>query len=98
VFGPELRDEYWSFKAWALAELGRTSEVMPAIENAFRYIRKTAKPDMSSTCHRAAMALIAMGEEAKAREYLKRARDVDPEGRWGKLAKEALGERSVFRV
>jgi hypothetical protein len=44
------------------------------------------------------MAMLAMGEEAKAREYLQRARDVDPEGRWGKLAKEALGERTVFRM
>jgi tetratricopeptide (TPR) repeat protein len=95
--GPELRDEYWALKAWALAESGQTSEVAPAIENAFRYTPQS-KPGVAFTCYNAGMAMLAMGEEAKAREYFQRARNSDPEGRWGKLAKEALGERSVFRV
>jgi len=97
TLGPELRDEYWALKAWALAESGQTSEVAPAIENAFRYTPQS-KPGVAFTCYNAGMAMLAMGEEAKAREYFQRARESDPEGRWGKLAKEALGERSVFRV
>jgi tetratricopeptide (TPR) repeat protein len=96
--GRDLRDDYWAFKAWSLAELGRTAEVEPAIENAFRYTNRKSKPATAATNQRAGMAMLALGNEAKAREYLTRARDADPEGRWGKLAKEALGERSVFRA
>jgi hypothetical protein len=53
---------------------------------------------MAITCYRAGMAMEAMGQAEQSADYLRRARDSDPEGRAGKLAKAALGERSVFRA
>jgi tetratricopeptide (TPR) repeat protein len=94
----EVRDDYWGLKAWALAALGRSAEVAPAIEKAFQFTRKNSKPGMAITFYRAGMAMEAMGQAEQSADYLRRARDSDPEGRAGKLAKAALGERSVFRA
>lgn len=94
----EVRDDYWALKAWALAELGRSAEVATAIENAIRFTNLKSKPSAGATFYRAGMAMQAMGNEKAAIEYFERARDADPEGRAGKIAKAALGERTVFRA
>jgi hypothetical protein len=44
------------------------------------------------------MAMLAMDRQAEAEEYLKKARDAEPNGRWSALVREALGERSVWRT
>jgi tetratricopeptide (TPR) repeat protein len=93
----ELRDDYWAAKAWALAELGRAAEVEPAIENAARFTNMKSRPSAGAMFYRVGMAMQAIGNEKRASEYLERARDTDPDGRAGKLARAALGERSVFR-
>jgi len=91
-------DDYWSLKAWALAELGRGAEVGPAVAEAIRHTNAKSAPDMAATYHRLGLAMQALDRQAEAEEYLKKARDVDPKGRRVALIKEALGERSVWRT
>jgi tetratricopeptide (TPR) repeat protein len=88
-------DDYWSLKAWALAELGRGAEVAPAVAEAIRKTNPKSKPDLAATWRRLGMAMQAMGRQAEADEYLKKARDADPHGRWSALARATSGERSV---
>jgi tetratricopeptide (TPR) repeat protein len=90
------QDDYWVLKAWALARLGRTSEVAEAIENAVRTTDKNAAPDMASTHYRGGMALQAMGNESAANEHFKLAVQFDPHGRRGTLAKAAMRETSIW--
>jgi tetratricopeptide (TPR) repeat protein len=93
----EVRDDYWAVKAWALAELGRGAEVAPAIERAIHFTNPKSRPALATTYYRAGMAAQTMGDEKMAFQYFERAREADPDGRAGKLAKAALGEHSVFR-
>jgi tetratricopeptide (TPR) repeat protein len=78
----DTRDDYWALKAWALAELGRTGEVGPAIENAMRATNRKSRPAMAATFYRAGMAMQALGKDKPAAEYFTRARAADPKGRW----------------
>lgn len=94
----EVRDDYWALKAWALAQLGRTAEVTSAIENALRFTDKKSKPSMGTTLYRAGMAMDAMGEDKQAAEYLRRAQEIDPEGRAGKVAAQAAAARKSRRI
>ena len=90
------QDDYWSLKAWALAQLGRSAEVAPAIEAAFKATNKKSRPDLAVTNYRAGMAMRAIGNESAAADYFRRARDLDPNGRRGSLAQAALAERSAW--
>jgi tetratricopeptide (TPR) repeat protein len=66
-----------------------------------KWNRKTnpkSPPDLAATYRRLGLAMQAIDRHAEAEEYLKKARDVDPHGRWSALVKAALGERSVWRV
>jgi tetratricopeptide (TPR) repeat protein len=94
----KVLDDYWSLKAWALAELGRGGEVPAAAENAIRATNLKSATETALTYHRLGMAMQVLGNESAANDYLKRARDADPTGRRGKLAKAALNEHSVFRT
>ena len=94
----EVRDDYWALKAWALAELGRSEEVAGAIENAIRLTSVKDKPSAAMMYYRVGMAMQAIGNDARSAEYFERVRQADPEGRAGKLARAALGERPVFRT
>ena len=91
-------DDYWSLKAWALAQLGRGAEVANAVAEAIRKTNRKSPPDLAATYRRLGMAMQAIDRQAEAEEYLKKARDVDPHGRWAPLVKAALGERSVWRA
>jgi tetratricopeptide (TPR) repeat protein len=89
------QDDYWALKAWALACLGRSSEVAPAIENALSATDKKVLPDLAATHYRAGMAMQALGNVTSANEHFQKALDLDPQGRRGALAKAALHERIV---
>jgi len=94
----KLSDDYWSLKAWSLAESGRGSEVMPAVAEAIRNTNSKSRPDLSTTYCRLGFAMQAIGRQTEAEEYWKKARDVDPGGRWSALVKRALGETNVWRT
>jgi tetratricopeptide (TPR) repeat protein len=89
-------DDYWALKAWALGQLGRSGEVAPAIEKAFKATNRKSCVDMATTTYRAGMAMRAMGDETAATGYFKRTLELDPHGRRGALAQTALGRRSVW--
>jgi Flp pilus assembly protein TadD len=93
----QAKDDYWSLKAWALAEMGRGGEVAAAVAEAIRVTNPKSRPDMAATYRRLGLAMRALDRQAEADEYLKKARDADPKGRWSALASAALSERTVFR-
>ena len=88
-------DDYWSLKAWALAELGRGSEVAPAIAEAIRKTNFKSRPDAAATYRRLGLAMQALDRQAEADEYLKKAVEADPNGRWSALARAALQRGSL---
>ena len=94
----KTEDDYWALKAWALAELGRSGEVAPAIEAAFRATNKKSRTEMAATSYRAGMAMQAIGNQSAANDYFKRAQELDPHGRRGTLAQAALRPHSVWGV
>ena len=91
-----IQDDYWAVKAWALARLGRSAEVAPAIANAMKATNKKSPLDLAGTHYRAGMAMLALGQEAAAKEHFKRAVEYDPLGWRGALAKAELRGRSVW--
>jgi tetratricopeptide (TPR) repeat protein len=92
------QDDYWALKAWALARLGRGSEVAAAVEEAVKYTSKECFPDLACTHYRAGMAMQALGNPTAAREHFRLAVQFDPKGRRGTLANAALRETSVWRM
>jgi tetratricopeptide (TPR) repeat protein len=92
------QDYYWALKAWALASLGRSSEVAAAIENAVKATSPKCLPDLATTYYRAGMAMQALGNMSDAKEHFRRAVEFDPHGRRGTLANAALQESSVWRA
>jgi tetratricopeptide (TPR) repeat protein len=84
------QDDYWALKAWALARLGRRQEAESAIETALKATDKEVIPDLATTYHRVGMAMQALGNEVAARDYFKRAAELDPRGRRGLLAGAAM--------
>jgi hypothetical protein len=92
------KDDYWSLKAWALAELGRGAEAATAAGEAIRRTNPKSRPDLATTCRRLGMAMKALGRQAEAEEYFKRARDADPHGRWSAQVGAMLGEKSAWRA
>jgi len=90
------QDDYWGLKAWALARLGRSSEVETAIENALKATDKTSRPDLATTHYRAGMAMQALGKQTAANEYFKRALQLDRLGRRGTLAQTELRNGTVW--
>jgi tetratricopeptide (TPR) repeat protein len=93
----QATDDYWSLKAWALAELGRGAEVALAVAEAIRKTNPKSRPDVSATYRRLGLAMKAMDRQTEAEEYFKKVTDADPQGRWSPLVKAML-KRSVFRV
>ena len=91
-----IQDDYWAVKAWALARLGRSAEVAPAIANAMKATNKKSPLDLAGTHYRAGMAMLALGQEAAAKEHFKRAVEYDPLGWRGALAKAELRGRSAW--
>ena len=96
IEGKGTRDDYCSLKAWALAELGRGSEVEAAVAEAIRKTNLKSRPDVATTYRRLGLAMQAMDRQAEAEEYLKKAVDAGPHGRWPALAQAALDRKSVW--
>ena len=88
------QDDYWALKAWALAEMGRASEVPDAIENALKATDPKVRPDMATTHYRIGMAMQALGNLTSANAHFKLAVEFDPKGRRGTQATAAL--RSAY--
>jgi tetratricopeptide (TPR) repeat protein len=86
------QDDYWALKAWALASVGRSSEVADAIENALKATSPRCLPDLATTHYRAGRAMQALGNVTEAKEHFRQAVEFDPNGRRGTLAKAALKE------
>src|SRR5258707_13577177 len=64
------QDDYWALKAWALAAIGRTSEVEAAIESAVKATNAKCLPDLATTYYRAGMAMQAMGNgSARSQQF-----------------------------
>jgi tetratricopeptide (TPR) repeat protein len=92
------QDDYWSLKAWALACIGRSSEVPGAIENALKATSPKCRPDLAATHYRAGMAMQVLGNISEAQRHFRRAVEFDPQGRRGTPAKAALREASVWEA
>ena len=92
------QDDYWTLKAWALAAIGRTSEVADAIESAVKATDPKCLPDLATTYYRAGMAMQAMGKQSAANQHFQRAIELDPHGRRGALSKAAMREQMVWGV
>jgi tetratricopeptide (TPR) repeat protein len=92
------QDDYWALKAWALAAIGRTSEVAAAIESAVKATDAKCLPDLATTYYRAGMAMQAMGISLAANQHFQRAIELDPNGRRGALSKVAMREQTVWGV
>jgi tetratricopeptide (TPR) repeat protein len=92
------QDDYWALKAWALAAIGRTSEVAGAIESAVKATDSKCLPDLATTYYRAGMAMQAMGNQSVANQHFRRAIELDPNGRRGTLSKGAMRERMAWGV
>src|SRR5260370_31243826 len=90
------QDDYWALKAWALAAIGRTSEVAPAIESALKATDAKCLPDLATTHYRAGMAMQAMGNQLSANQHFQRAIELDPNGRRGTLSKTAMRQQTVW--
>jgi tetratricopeptide (TPR) repeat protein len=88
------QDDYWALKAWALAEMGRASEVPDAIENALKATDPKVRPDVATTHYRIGMAMQALGNLTSANDHFKLAVEFDPKGRRGTQATAAL--RSAY--
>src|SRR5260370_27322063 len=63
-------DDYWGLKAWALALLGRSSEVVPAIEKALAATNKKSLPDLAATPYFAGMTMQALGVPSSSNEHV----------------------------
>src|SRR5260370_16236546 len=72
------QDDYWALKAWALAAIGRTSEVATAIESAVKATDSKCLPDLAATHYRAGMAMQAMGTSSSANQHFQRAIELYP--------------------
>jgi len=91
-------DDYWALKAWALSELGHGAEAAHAVAEAIRSTNWKSPTDVAATSRRLGLAMRAMGRLAEAEDYLKKARDAEPHGRWSAQVRAALGEKSVWRA
>ena len=85
-----------SAQAWALAACGRGAEARQAIEEALHSPARKTKSPLAHVRYNAGRALLALGDRSGATEHFTRAAELDPSGRWGRLAAAMLGERSAW--
>lgn len=79
-----------SSRAWALAQLGRHAEAAQALEQAFAAADRRFAPEFAGVLYRAGQAELLCGERDKAIEHWRQPRQLDPHGRFGGLAEQAL--------
>jgi len=83
----------WALRAWALAMLGRKEQAQSAIGQALAVADPGYIPELSGIHWRIGMALSLMGDRDQAAAEFRRAHQVDPNGKFGKL-----GDRSARGV
>ena len=87
-----------SVKGWALAACGRGAEARQAIDEALKGPARRTRSPLAHIHYNAGMALIAFSDHAGATAHFRRAAELDPEGRWGRLAASMLHERASWHT
>ena len=87
---PQRLGEILATRAWALAAVGRRGEALGFLNQALASEATKWNHSGAHVHYNAAMALRILGDESGADEHLKRGRDTNPNGRWGKLCAAAL--------
>jgi tetratricopeptide (TPR) repeat protein len=73
----------WANRAWAEAAVGWRAQAEQALQRAFE-ASGNHKPERAGVHYRAGMMWSVLGSPAKAGEHFRAARELDPEGRYGK--------------
>ena len=87
---PQRLGEILATKAWALAAVGRGGDARALLEQALASEAMKWNLTAAHVHYNGAMALHILGDESGADEHLKKGRDTNPNGRWGKLCAAAL--------
>jgi tetratricopeptide (TPR) repeat protein len=80
----------WANRAWALAALGRRRDAEQAILNAFTEIGTKDNPELAGVHYGAGMMRASLGDMRQAQEEWSAAKRLDPDGRYGRKADQAL--------
>ncbi|MHB8749394.1 MAG: tetratricopeptide repeat protein [Aggregatilineales bacterium] len=86
IWGAILGDE-----AWAFAMLGQQAKAEASLEDAFQRMDRSFKPGMAGLHYRAGQ-VYKRNKRARVVKDFERAIELDPEGSWGQLARQALQE------
>jgi len=76
--------------AWALAQLGRSTEAETALKEGFDSARKDNLPEYALFCYFAGQARLVLGSENEARHFLRQAMEICRESAASRLAADAL--------
>jgi tetratricopeptide (TPR) repeat protein len=80
-------------RAWALFLLGRAAEADAALDEALKFAAASrSKAGSAGVQYHVGRALVAAGQVPQAREHFRKAREIDPKGRYAALAEAALRE------
>ena len=85
-----LMGTIWANRAWALAQLGRHSEAGQALDEAFAVASRSFIPEYAGIHYRAGEVELLRRDGTKAAGHWSQAARLDPEGHYGRLAKQAL--------
>ena len=80
----------WADRAQALAALGKMDEAAAAVAAADSEGDPGFIPGLAGTAWRCGVALLRMERGSDAKEYFRRAAEIDPQGLYGKMAAKAL--------
>lgn len=86
IWGAVLGDE-----AWAFAMLGQQAKAEASLEDAFQRMDRSFKPGLAGLHYRSGQ-VYKRNKRARAVKDFERAIELDPEGSWGQLARQALQE------
>jgi tetratricopeptide (TPR) repeat protein len=82
----------WATRAWALARSARKADADQALARALQEAPQVFKPGLAAVHYRSGEAHRARGEMSEARADFKRAIELDPQGRYGSLARRSMEE------
>ncbi len=83
-------------QAWALARLNRHAEAAQALGEAFATADQSFIPEFAGVYYRAGQVEWLCRDRAKATEHWNQAQQLDPYGRYGRLAAEAMHRPPSF--
>jgi hypothetical protein len=81
-------------RAWAEARSGHREAAMLRLGEAFQTATPRYIPMYADLNRIAGEVILALGDIPTAREYFKKAAELDPNGRIGKLAQHALDQQN----